>query len=336
MNKTEQHILDILEILQGQPEPTNSADIANMLNDEGNIISDRTVRHYLKQMDQDGLTINSGRRGRTITPAGRAIVENHVVLDKTGFLSARIDQMTYAMTFDLETQTGTVVVNTILVKQQDFALCLDKVERVFKYGYAMGTLAALFAPGESCGQTIVPEEHVGLVTVCSVTLNGVLLKHGIPSHARFGGILELIDGKPRGFSHIIQYDGTTVDPLEVFIRSGMTNYIGAITTGTGAIGASFREIPADSRPRALALSRKLDQAGLGGIYEIARRSRPLRGIPVSTGRSGMIVIGGLNPASIFEESGIRIKAFALSGIMPFERLRHYSLLRKSLAVITRQ
>ena len=333
MDKTEQHIIDILEILQGQPEPMNSADIADMLNDEGNVISDRTVRHYLKQMDHEGLTLNSGRRGRIITPEGRSRVENHVVLDKTGFLSARIDQMTYAMTFDLESCTGTVVVNTIFVKQHDFEVCLNKIERVFKYGYAMGTLAALIPPGETCGQTIVPDGYLGFVTVCSVTLNGVLLKHGIPSHARFGGILELVEGKPRGFSHIIQYDGTTVDPLEVFIRSGMTNYIGAITTGTGAIGASFREIPADSRPLALALSRKLDQVGLGGIYEIARRSRPLRGIPVSTGRAGMIVIGGLNPASIFEESGIRVKASALSGIMPYEKLQHYTLLRKSLAAL---
>jgi len=333
MEKTEQHIQDILEILQGQPEPINSADIADMLKDEGDSISDRTVRHYLKRMDREGLTTSSGRRGRIITPAGRARVENHVVLDKTGFLSARIDQMTYAMTFDLNTCEGTVVVNTIFVKRHEFAQCLDKIERVFKYGYAMGTLAALIPPGETCGQTIVPPDHVGLVTVCSVTLNGVLLKHGIPSHARFGGILELVDGKPRGFSHIIQYDGTTVDPLEVFIRSGMTNYIGAITTGSGAIGASFREIPADSRPRVLALGRKLDQVGLGGIFEIARRSRPLHGIPVSTGRAGMIVIGGLNPASIFEESGIRVRASALAGIMPYRQLQHYSLLRKTLATI---
>ena len=333
MNKTEQHIIDILEILQGQPDPVSSADIADILNDEGNVISDRTVRHYLIQMDREGLTINKGRKGRIITAKGKAKVEDQVVLDKTGFLSARIDQMTYAMTYDLDSGTGTVVVNTIFVTQKDFAQCLDNVERVFKYGYAMGNLAALLSPGESCGQTTVPEGYIGLVTVCSVTLNGVLLKHGIPSHARFGGILELVDGKPRGFSHIIQYDGTTVDPLEVFIRSGMTNYMGAITTGTGEIGASFREIPGDSRPRALALSRKLDQVGLGGIFEIARRSRPLRGIPVSTGRAGMIVIGGLNPASIFEESGIRVRASALAGIMPIERLHHYSLLRKSLATL---
>lgn len=331
LEKVNQHITDILEILQGQPDPVNSADIAGMLNDEGDTISDRTVRHYLKQMDREGLTVNIGRRGRLITPKGRARVDNRIALDKTGFLSARIDQMTYAMTFDLESCTGTVVVNTIFVKREDFARSLDKIERVFKYGYAMGTLAALIAPGEPCGPTIVPDGHVGLVTVCSVTLNGVLLKHGIPTHARFGGILELVEGKPRGFSHIIQYDGTTVDPLEVFIRSGMTNYIGAITTGTGAIGASFREIPADSRPHALALGRKLDQVGLGGIFEIARRSRPLHGIPVSTGRAGMIVIGGLNPASIFEETGIRVRASALSGIMPYRDLQHYSLLRKTLA-----
>ena len=333
MEKAEQHIVDILEILQGQPAPINSGDIADLLNDEGNAISDRTVRHYLKLMDRDGLTTNVGRRGRTITPKGRSQADARISLDKTGFLSARIDQMTYAMTFDLESCSGSVVVNTIFVRHDDFRRCIDKIELVFKYGYAMGTLAALIPPGEPCGQTIVPEGHVGLATVCSVTLNGVLLKHGIPSHARFGGILELVDGKARGFSHIIQYDGTTVDPLEVFIRSGMTNYLGAISTGTGAIGASFREIPGDSRPMVLELGRKLDHIGLGGIFEIARRSRPLHGIPVSTGRAGMIVIGGLNPASIFEETGIRVRASALAGLMPYSRLQHYRQLRKAFAAM---
>ncbi len=334
MEKADQHIVDILEILQGQPEPMNSTAIADLLQDEGNRISDRTIRHYLQQMDREGLTTNVGRRGRLMTPKGRARAESRISLDKTGFLSARIDQMTYAMSFDPDTCQGTVVVNTIFVRHDDLRACMSRIEQVFKYGYAMGTLAALIPPGEACGQTVVPEGHVGLATVCSVTLNGVLLKHGIPSHARFGGILEIVDGKARGFSHIIQYDGTTVDPLEVFIRSGMTNYIGAITTGTGAIGASFREIPGDSRPKALELGRKLDRIGLGGIFEIARRSRPLHGIPVSTGRAGMIVIGGLNPASIFEETGIRVRASALAGLMPYDSLQDYRMLRAALAALS--
>lgn len=46
-------------------------------------------------------------------------------------------------------------------------------------------------------------------------------------------------------------------------------------------------------------------------------------IPVSEGRVGAIVIGGLNPVAILEETGIRIKSRALAGIVEYEKLFHY-------------
>jgi repressor of nif and glnA expression len=54
--------------------------------------------------------------------------------------------------------------------------------------------------------------------VCSITLNGVLLKHGIPTTSRFGDP-ELQNRKPMRFAEIIMYDGTSIDPLEVFIQT---------------------------------------------------------------------------------------------------------------------
>ena len=64
-------------------------------------------------------------------------------LERVGYLSAKIDQMTYAMTFDLATRTGKVVVNTSLVNPQHLAGCVDDVCRVFAGGYAMGNRVAL-------------------------------------------------------------------------------------------------------------------------------------------------------------------------------------------------
>ena len=84
--------------------------------------------------------------------------------------------MTYAMTFDLATRTGTVVVNTSLVSPQHLARCLDEVCRVFAGGYAMGNRLALLGPGETVGNLTIPPDKVGFCTVCSITLNGVLLE----------------------------------------------------------------------------------------------------------------------------------------------------------------
>ncbi|MBM3133217.1 MAG: DUF128 domain-containing protein, partial [Chloroflexi bacterium] len=143
-------------------------------------------------------------------------------------------------------------------------------------------------------------------------------------------LFELKDRRPTRFVEIITYDGTSIDPLEVFIRSGMTDYIGAITTGNGRIGASFREFPAESRNLVEELAHKLEKVGLGGFMRIGRPSQPVLEIPVSEGRVGAIVIGGLNPVSIFEETGLRVYSRAMAGLLEFNRLFRYDELGSRL------
>jgi hypothetical protein len=188
----------------------------------------------------------------------------------------------------------------------------------------MGKLLTLLRPGEQVGQAPIPEGQVGIGTVCSITLNGVLVANGIPIHSRFGGLLELRDHKATRFTEFINYDGTTIDPLEVFIRSVMTDYVGATHNGNGLIGASFREVPADSREHVTDLAHRMDRVGLGGVFMIGWPGRPLLEIPVSEGRLGVIVIGGLNPVAILEERGIRVyRTGALAGLIDYERLFPY-------------
>ncbi len=323
MDKTERHRTEILQVLSRSAAPINSAEIARRLSLVGNPLNERTVRLYLQQMDHEGLTDRHGRRGTSITDKG--IAELHVteVVQRVGYLSARIDQMTYKMNFDLATRTGRVVVNTSIVDPQHLAQCTEQVCEVFAQGYAMGNRCAVFGPGETIGDLTVPPGKVGFCTVCSITLNGVLLKHGVPTVSRFGGLLELRQGRATRFVEMIHYDGTSIDPLEVFIRSGMTDYQGAITTGNGLIGASFRELPEDSVELVQSLSERLSEVGLGGFLEVGTPGRQVLGLPVSQGRIGSVVIGGLNPIAILEERGFRVHSRALSGLLEYNRMYCY-------------
>jgi hypothetical protein len=314
----------ILDLLRNSAGPVTGPAITEQLAAEGFQISERTVRIDLQELESEGLVIRHGRRGSVITEKGTAELEASRSLERVGFLSAKIDRMTYGMSFDLETRSGTVVLNTTIVRPEQLIEHADLICRVFERGYAMGHLVALFGPGERVGSQVVPGGMTALGTVCSITLNGVLLKHGVPTHSRFGGLLQLRDGEPFRFAEIIEYSGTSIDPLEVFIRSGMTDYIGAVTAGNGLIGASFREIPAESRPAVMDLADKLEHIGLGGFMCIGTPGRPLLDIPVNEGRAGAIVIGGLNPVAILEEKGERVSSFALSGHIEFSRLFHYT------------
>jgi len=330
IEKKKKKHLAILNVLKNVNGPISSQKITEELQSLGYDISERTVRLYLLNMDQEGLTQNIGKRGRRITEQGLDEIDASSIIDRVGFLSAKIDQITYRMNFDLTARSGTVVINVTIAEPHQVAKCIDMISKVFEDGYAMGHLATFLEPGEHLGHIQVPDGMVGIGTVCSITLNGVLLKYGIPTNSRFGGLLELRERKPTRFVEIITYEGTSIDPLEVFIRSGMTDYVGAINTGNGKIGASFREFPGDSRELVEDLAQKLGNVGLGGFMKIGRPGQALLEIPVSEGRVGAIVIGGLNPVAILEETGVRVYSRALAGLIEFDRLFHYKELKSRI------
>lgn len=321
--KTDRKELSILRILKNSEAPLSSSKLLENLNALGQEFSERTIRHYFQLLDGKGLTANQGKKGRIITELGRRELANAKVFDKVGFLGAKIDQLTYQMSFDLYKKSGTVITNISLIETGMLSRVAPMICQVYEAGYSMGTLMALHKSGERVGSTIIPEGMTGFGTVCSLTLNGVLLAHGIPTHSSFGGLLELQNHQPSRFVEIIKYDGTSLDPLEVFIRSGMTDYVGAIKNGNGRIGVGFREVPAVSRESVIALAEKVKGVGLGGFLLIGWPGQPLLEIPVAEGRAGVVVIGGLNPVAILEETGIKIQSRALAGLVEYEDLFHY-------------
>jgi len=322
-DKTEKKRLAILHILHESDRPVGSSKITERLQAMGYEVSERTVRYYLLGMDKEGLTQCFGKRGRKISELGERELDTARVIEKVGFLAARIDQMTYRMNFDLDKKSGMVVINISFINKAQLKHAAPLIARVFKAGYSMGALMALFKPGDKVGDTHVPEKMVGIGTVCSITLNGVLLAHGVPTNSRFGGLLELRNKKPTRFVEIITYEGTSIDPLEIFIRSGMTDYVGATESGNGRIGVGFREVPAESRDRVIELAKRLEKIGLGGFLTIGWPGQPLLEVPVGEGRVGVIVIGGLNPAAILEETAIKVHSRALAGLAEYETLFPY-------------
>ncbi len=321
----------ILKILRDEGAPISSEKIAQRLSDVGYNVRERTVRLHLAQLDKEGLTRHLPKQGRQITEKGIREMSRTRVYERLGFLTAKINQMTFAMSFDMSTLSGTVVVNLSLLPREDLARAIPLMTRVFERKLSMGEMIALFDAGEQVGDTVIPAEYVGIGTVCSITMNGILLKAGIPTVSRFGGLLEISEDQPRRFVALINYDGTTIDPLEIFIKSGMTDYLGATSTGSGLIGASFREIPAASGETVRKISRYMDSIGLHGIMTIGKPEQPVCEVPVNAGCLGLVVIGGLNPIAILEESGISLDSHALSGLVEYGKLFPYTELKERAA-----
>lgn len=310
----------VLRALSELDGPAGAARIAERLPGMGVQLQPRTIRLYLTELDRDGLTeLNSRRKGRVITELGRAELEHSDVVAKVGFVRGRIDTLGYRMTFRGETGEGTVISNFAMVPSRDLSRIFSEIKPVFTRNLSMGNRLCLIRANESLSGHFIPGGYAALGTLCSVTVNGVLMSEGIPVTSRYGGLIEMRQNRPVRFVELMEYSATTVDPLEIFIRAGMTDVRGAASKGNGIITASFREIPSVALDNARRVFDRLHRAGMGGILMIGRPSQPLLDIPVAEGRTGFIVVGGLNPVAAVVEAGIPCELKSLSGLESFNR-----------------
>jgi repressor of nif and glnA expression len=313
--------LAILRLLAEHNEPVGARVVSNDLRSHGIDLSERAVRYHLKIMDQRGLTRCMGEPGRLITEAGRGELQKARVSDKLGFVISRIEGLAYGTSLDLRSGRGKIVTNTSLVPAARFSEGLEVMRRVFRARYCMSDLVAVAEAGERMGALPVPAGTVGVATVCSVTLNGVLLRHGIPVQSRYGGILEVRGGKSYRFTELIGYRESTLDPAEIFIASKRTGILAASDTGEGTVLASLREVPSVCSAD---LQRVLDQyrrRGLGGVLAVGKPGQALLGVQVGVERLGIVVVGGLAPIAALEEVGIPTVNKAMSSLVRLEELR---------------
>jgi len=317
---TERKTVAILKVLSESPEPLGSISIARALENHGIYLNERTVRYHLRITDARGFTQPLGRDGRLLTRRGHEELTNALASEQIGFVIERIALLAFQTTLDPVRGTGEVIINTSLFPKDRFKKALSAMKDAFSSGVCVSDLVAVAEEGEKLGDVIVPEGKVGFATVCSATINGVLLKAGIPMDSRFGGILEIRDSLPRRFVAIIHYAGSSLDPSLAYIKAHMTSVREAAATGNGKILANFREIPGAAKPMAEELVAKLKAIGIGGVVMVGYTSQPVCQIPVGLNKVGVILDGGLNPLAAAEEAGIEAENIANSGTMDMMRL----------------
>jgi repressor of nif and glnA expression len=317
MTKT---MMSILRVLDKQPERIVGArEISRQLKMHGVELMERTVRYHLKILDERGLTKVFGKEGRMITQKGKEELSQSLVSEKVGFIISKIETMSYLTDLDLDTQEGNIILNISYFPEEKLKEAVKIMKPVFLSSYVMSNKVVLKRGGEKIGDVTVPEGQVGFGTVCSVTINGIFLKNGIPVASKFGGVLQ-INSEPVRFTALIGYEGSSLDPLEIFIKSRMTDVSGAVKNHSGKILASFREIPIVSIEKAAQVRENLKEKGIGGILLIGNPNQPLLEMPVSMDKAGMIIVGGLNPIAALEEAGIPSISKAMSTLYKFADL----------------
>jgi repressor of nif and glnA expression len=313
-------VIAILKVLQDSKEPLGARIIAQRLKSYGIELGERAVRYHLKIMDERGLTRLIGRDGRLITDTGAEELKSALVRDKVGFAISRIELLAFRTNFDPNRRAGLVPVNVSYFPEEKFTDALEIMKPIFERGLCVSDLVSTARAGEKIGDAIVPKGKIALATICSIVINGTLLKAGIPMDSRFGGIIEIKNHTPLRFVELINYAGSSMDPSEVFIRARMTSVLEVAKKGEGKLLANYREIPALCRPIVESVVAQMKEVGIGGLLMMGNASEPVCEVPVELNRIGIVLIGGLNPIAAAEEAGIEADSHAMSTLVNYQSL----------------
>jgi len=313
--------IEILRILSESAEPIGSTLIRRELERRGFFLSERTIRYHLQMLELKGLVSGHERSGRTITSRGLEELSKALVSQRIGFVTTRFLSMAYSVTYDPATDSGTVVANVSIVDKKFYDKMMEVVGALHEADLLLAPYIKVLDENEEYQNISVSEGKMALFTVCDLTVDGVLIRSGIPLFFKYGGLVQVVNRKPLRFIELISYDGTTVPPLELFVRGNQTSIIKVMKTGSGILPAVMRESIADSRDKAIEILSILREKGWRGILAVSSPNEPVLGVPASMDRFGLCMIGGLAPAAALLEEGVRVEISAPHCLIPLEDMR---------------
>ena len=170
-------------------------------------------------------------RGENDYEKGKSEITKAFVTERINFVISKIDSLSYLTDFNVDTLEGNIILNISFFSEKKLKDVVRITAPVFASPYVMSNRIILVKGGDRIGDVQVPRGCMGIGTVCSITLNGIFLKSGLPVTSRYGGVVEVEGGIPKRFTSLISYDGSSMDPLEI-LKSGATDVAGAVASKT--------------------------------------------------------------------------------------------------------
>jgi repressor of nif and glnA expression len=231
------------------------------------------------------------------------------------FINNRIEDLAMEVTYNPAENTGKIVYNLSLVHTEKLEAGISLFRNAYRAGLSVSDRVRFFDEGTTLEGLTIPPGFTGICTLCTITLDGILLHHGVPIQPVGGGLVEIDDRVPRRFTHMILYEATTIDPLEVLVAQDLTSILRVMKEGSGTILANLRECHMEAESLVIGLLDDLSDVGFTGILEVGAPNVPILGVPVSSQYFGIAMVGGTNPMAALKEAGIPVVTKALKGLM---------------------
>jgi repressor of nif and glnA expression len=231
------------------------------------------------------------------------------------FINNRIEDLAMEVSYDPLANTGKIIFNLSLIPKEHMEEAITIFRNAYRAGLSVSDRIRILSEGELVDGLIVPAGLAGICTMCTITLDGLLLRKGIPIQPVGGGLVEIVDRVPRRFTHMIRYEATTIDPLEVLVAQGLTSIQRVMNEGSGTILGNLRECHMEAETLVIGLLDDLSERGFTGILEVGAPNVPILGVDVSPQYFGVAMVGGTNPMAALKEEGIPVVTKALKGSM---------------------
>jgi len=242
------------------------------------------------------------------------------------FVNHNIEDYAIRVTFDPLEGSGDVVYNLSLVRNEDLEFAITVLKDASKTGISVSGLVRFYRSGEKVADFVIPKGCTGICTVCSITFDGLLIRRGIPVNPIGGGVVEIENRVPIRFTHIILYEHTTIDPLQVLISQKTTSVTNVMRQGSGNLLANIREFHMEAESLVGQVLDDLSNSSFSGILEVGVPNVALLGVPVSPEFIGIAAVGGTNPFAAIREGERWVQIQAMKGMMDItemEDIRHF-------------
>nr|WP_320162079.1 DUF128 domain-containing protein [uncultured Methanoregula sp.] len=231
------------------------------------------------------------------------------------FVNHNIEDFAIQVTFDPVKGEGNVVYNLSLIKNEDLEFAISILKDAYKTGVSVSGLVKFVESGKKIADFTIPAGCTGICTICSITFDGLLIRRGIPVNPIGGGIVEIENRTPIRFTHIILYEYTTIDPLQVLMSQKTTSVTNVMRKGSGNILANVREFHMEAEPVVGMVLDELSGSSYSGILEVGVPNVPLLGVPVNPQYVAIAAIGGTNPMAAIREGDRWVQTQAMKGLM---------------------
>ena len=236
------------------------------------------------------------------------------------FVNHNIEDFAIQVTFDPAEGEGKVVYNLSLIKNEDLDFAISVLKDANKAGISVSGMVKFYSSGEKVADFVIPAGCTGICTMCSITFDGLLIRRGIPINPIGGGVVEIENRTPIRFTHIILYEHTTIDPLQVLISQKTTSVTNVMRRGSGNILANIREFHMEAEPLVGNVLDELSSSSYSGILEVGMPNLALLGVPVSPQYVAIAAIGGTNPMAAIREGGRWVQIQAMKGLMDIRQM----------------